>query len=103
MVVMMRKNLGEVEVLHIEASSRFGDGHLYITNIATAYEVNTMGLYLNFIPHKMAKSIRSSGNALFGAKKFIIAWSENGTNRSFEIRTKKHEQLQAVLDGLSLA
>lgn len=98
----MRKNLGEKEILRIEASSRLGDGNLYITSVAVAYEVNTMGLYMNFIPHEIIQSIRSSGNPLFGAKKFNIVWSENDTIHTFEIRTKKYKLLLTTLDELSL-
>lgn len=102
MVVIMRKNLDEEMVLCVEASSCFGDGNFYITSMAIAYEVDAMGMYLNFIPHEIIKSIKSSGHVLFRAKKFHIVWSENDTSYSFEIRTKKHKQLQAVIDGLSL-
>lgn len=102
MVVIMRKNLGEEEILCVEASSCFGDGYLYITSMSTIYEVNTMGIYLNFIPHEIIQSILPLGNSLFGTKRFNIAWSENGSSHSFEIRTKKHKQLQVVLEKLSL-
>ena len=97
MAIFMRKKTGEKEILRIEASSFLGDGALYITSEAIAYEVYGKGIYLNFIPLKSIKKFNAVTSSLFGARKFRMVWLEDNTEHHFEFRTKKHTQLQNIL------
>ncbi len=95
----MRKSMGEREVIRIGASSIHGNGSLYITDRAVSYEVDSRGIYLNFIPYEMIEKFHVLGG-MFGAKKFRMVWLENGAKNSFEFRTKQHRKLLGTLKGI---
>lgn len=101
MAVIMRKALGERLLLDVPASSRFGAGRLYITDQAVAYEVDGMGLYLNFVPRGIIRSIRPVGGPLLGARRFVMEWTEGGARHAFEFRTREHRRLEEATRGMS--
>ena len=100
MVVLMRKKINEKKIVQVEANSCHGNGVFYITDKAIVYEVDSRGIYLNFIPHKMIKKFARSPHILFGSRKYRVTWLENNTEHYFEFRTKQHKQLQNTLDDV---
>ena len=99
MTIIMRKDLGEKKILEISATSRHGSGTLYVTSMAISYEVDSKGIYLNFIPRGMIKKFTAGTMTLFGFKKFHIIWSEDNAEHSFEFRTKQYKSLQKILNN----
>ena len=97
MTVIMRKDIREEKILQIPASSSYGDGSIYITSKAVIYEVDGMGIYLNFIPREIIVDFHASESKLFGTRKFCIIWMEDNAKHGFEFRTKQHKRLQDVL------
>ena len=97
MTVIMRKDLDEKVLLRIPAGSAAGDGTLYVTSHAVAYEVHRRGIYLNFVPRDSVKALHVSKSGVFGARRCRIVWAENGSEHSFEFRTRQHERLRAAL------
>lgn len=98
MTVIARKDRGEQILANIKASSMFGEGSLCITTHAVAYEVRHKGIYLNFIPHGIITKFNMCGSGMFGTRRCQIRWTENGSEHTFEFRTRQYRQIQAMRD-----
>ena len=97
MTVIMRKDLDERCLLQIPASSVFGDGVLYVTNLAVVYEVLKRGIYLNFVPRNTILGLDVSKSGMFGAKKCRLKWTEDGSVHHMELRIKRCNDLKSKL------
>lgn len=96
----MRRKIGEMCLARVPASSEFGDGTMYVTTHAVAYEVDRRGIYLNFIPRGAVAGIEvMSKSAMFGDLKCRLVWVEDRTRHSFEFRTRRHGLLDSALCG----
>ena len=91
-MILMRRAMQERLLLRIDASSEHGDGTFYLTDRAVAYEVQSQGIYLNFIPHKNIKKLTGIGGML-GARKLRMEWDEGAAVHAFEFRTRQHASL----------
>lgn len=97
MMILVRKSMQEKLLLRMEASSTHGNGFIYVTDMAVAYEVDCRGVFLNFIPRKLIKRITVVGGVL-GAKKLRMEWDEDEAMHFFEFRTRNHSKLLEEFD-----
>lgn len=104
MTIILRPDLGERLLLKTNAISAQGNGFLYVTNLAVAYEVDRHGIYLNFIPHTTIKKL-SMHRGMMGAKKFLLEWEEDTQKFAFEFRTHNYAKLCSIITkvGICLA
>jgi len=94
----MRRSIGERCLARVPASSEFGDGTMYVTTHAVAYEVDRRGIYLNFIPRSAVSGIEvMSKSAVFGERKCRLVWVECRARNAFEFRTRQHGLLDSAL------
>lgn len=93
----MRHDIQERCLLRIQARSATGNGFLYVTNHAVAYEVARRGLYLNFVPRSSIKRLDVKSK-IFGTTRCSMVWLEEGAEHHFEFRTSQYEQLLSVLE-----
>lgn len=112
MTVLMRKDMDEKCLLELPASSAFGDGTLYVTDHAVAYEVFGRGIYLNFVPLDMLSGLYVLRSGMFGTK-CRLEWREeededekegdedekNGgkSTHSIELRVRRYGDLESYL------
>ncbi len=90
--------MGERVLLRIPASSEFGAGTLCVTNMAVAYEVHRRGIYLDFVPLSALKKTVSLGGVF--EERCRMHWEEDGSEHTFEFRTKHYKKLRRTLDSL---
>ena len=93
--VMMRRDLGKVRLLALLASPVLGDGKLYVTSRAIAYEACGWGPYLHFIPPSGILGVKASGSRLWD--KYLLVWVGGGVQHGFEFRMRHHAQLASTL------
>ena len=85
MVILMRKDMQEICILHIHIDSAVGNGILYVTDHAIACEVTRRGLYLHFVPRSSIKRLDVTKSSVFGARRCRLVWLEDDTEYSLKI------------------
>ena len=97
-MIVPRRGMGEKVILRIPASSEFGAGTLCVTSMAVAYEVQRRGIYLDFVPLAALKGTASLGGIF--EERCRICWEEDGSEHTFEFRTRHYKKLRRTLDSL---